>query len=171
MGALSRSAIEINDGAGLVESLNNTGANGSLCGGFTIRAKTSFSAWETLQTTVKVRIKGQEVVDAYGKTFPDFVSNSTLNHRCALLDLLPCAVSPTDSMRSETWLSIVLVQVQGCAANSVPAAGQYSETNQTGFSPCKLPWCASCCRIRARWACGAGRQGNASPHAEAVPGT
>ena len=83
-GSLSRSAIEINDGAGLVESLNSTGIYGDLCGGFTIRAKTRFSAWETLQTTVKVKIKGQEVTDAYGKTFPDVVSNSTLDHRCVL---------------------------------------------------------------------------------------
>ena len=52
-----------------------------MCGGFTIRAKVPFSPWETLQTTVGVTIKGQEVLDVYGNTFPDYTNTSTLDHR------------------------------------------------------------------------------------------
>ena len=83
VGSLPISAISINDGAGNVEALNNTGASGDLCGGFTIRGKTPFSAWDTLQTTVKVAIMGQQVKDAYGVAFPDYSSNYTLDHRWA----------------------------------------------------------------------------------------
>lgn len=83
MGSLSASAIDINDGAGVIEALNNTGMYGDLCGGFTIRAKVPFSPWETLQTTVGVTIKGQKVTDVYGNTFPDYTNTSTLDHRCS----------------------------------------------------------------------------------------
>ncbi|KAL3162994.1 hypothetical protein ABBQ32_009426 [Trebouxia sp. C0010 RCD-2024] len=81
VGSLAESALEINEGAGRIEAINSTGPNGDLCGGFTIRAKVQFSPWETLQTTVGVTVKGAEVTDVYGKTFPTYVNTSTIDHR------------------------------------------------------------------------------------------
>ncbi len=81
VGTLATSALEINDGQGVIEALNNTGANGDLCGGFTIRARVPFSPWDTLQTTVGVTVQGAEVTDVYGVAFPTYTNTSTLDHR------------------------------------------------------------------------------------------
>lgn len=84
VGTLAASSLVINDGQGVIEALNNTGPNGDLCGGFTIRAKVPFSPWDTLQTTVGVTLQGAEVTDVYGNAFPTYSNTSTLDHRCAL---------------------------------------------------------------------------------------
>lgn len=81
VGTLATSALEINDGQGVIEALNNTGANGDLCGGFTIRARVPFTPWDTLQTTVGVTVQGAEVTDVYGVAFPTYTNTSTLDHR------------------------------------------------------------------------------------------
>lgn len=81
VGTLATSALDINDGQGVIEALNNTGADGDLCGGFTIRARVPFSPWDTLQTTVGVTVKGAEVTDVYGIAFPTYTNTSTLDHR------------------------------------------------------------------------------------------
>ena len=81
MATLPTTALEINDGLGRIEALNNTGVYGDLCGGFTIRAKVQFSPWDTLQTTVGVTVQGAEVTDVYGNPFPTYSNTSTLDHR------------------------------------------------------------------------------------------
>ena len=40
-----------------------------------------FSPWTTLQTTVGVTLKGAEVTDVYGTSFPTYTNTSTLDHR------------------------------------------------------------------------------------------
>ena len=81
MASLATSALDINDGQGVIEALNNTGVNGNLCGGFTIRARVPFSPWDTLQTTIGVTVQGAEVTDVYGVAFPTYSNTSTLDHR------------------------------------------------------------------------------------------
>ncbi|KAL0045825.1 hypothetical protein WJX82_005870 [Trebouxia sp. C0006] len=78
---LSPSALLINGGQGIIEALNNTGPNGDLCGGFSIRAKVPFSPLVTLQTTVGVTVQGAEVTDVYGVAFPTYSNTSTIDHR------------------------------------------------------------------------------------------
>lgn len=43
--------------------------------------RVQFSPWVTLQTTVGVTVKGAEVTDVYGKTFPTYTNTSTIDHR------------------------------------------------------------------------------------------
>ncbi len=81
MAELSPSALLINGGQGIIEALNNTGPNGDLCGGFSIRAKVPFSPLVTLQTTVGVTVQGAEVTDVYGVAFPTYSNTSTIDHR------------------------------------------------------------------------------------------
>lgn len=57
-----------------------------------VACRVQFSPWETLQTTVGVTVKGAEVTDVYGKTFPTYVNTSTIDHRYPYqtLSLHPC---------------------------------------------------------------------------------
>ncbi|KAL0041333.1 hypothetical protein WJX77_012682 [Trebouxia sp. C0004] len=66
---LSPSALLIYGGQGIIEARNNTGPNGDLCGGLSIRAKVPFSPLVTLQTTVGVTVQGAEETDVYGVPF------------------------------------------------------------------------------------------------------
>jgi hypothetical protein len=80
--SLPLSAISINEGQGIIEAVNSSDASGNnLCGGFTIRGKVAFDPWATLTTSVSVTIKGSNVTDVYGTTFPDAQNITSLDHR------------------------------------------------------------------------------------------
>ena len=68
-----------------------------------VTCRVQFSPWDTLQTTVGVTVKGAEVTDVYGKTFPTYTNTSTIDHRyphqlrpctldCKIRSLLPCEI-------------------------------------------------------------------------------
>ncbi|KAK9865466.1 hypothetical protein WJX84_003473 [Apatococcus fuscideae] len=78
---LDQSAVQINNGAGVVESVSSTGSRGSLCSDFVIHAKVAFSPWDTLATTVAATIAGNDVSDVYGSPFPSSTNSTTLDHR------------------------------------------------------------------------------------------
>ena len=68
-------------GDGVIEAMNTTGPLGDLCGTFTMRAKVPFSPWATPQSSVGVTLKGTDVADVYGKTFPTFTQTENFDHR------------------------------------------------------------------------------------------
>ncbi|KAK9816225.1 hypothetical protein WJX74_004951 [Apatococcus lobatus] len=78
---LDSSAIQINNGAGVVESVASTGSRGSLCSDFVIHAKVAFSPWDTLATTVAATLAGDRISDVYGYPFPSITNSTTLDHR------------------------------------------------------------------------------------------
>lgn len=82
MATLDQSAIQINNGAGVVESVSSTGDRGSLCSDFVIHAKVAFSPWDTLATTVAATLAGDGISDVYGNPFPSITNSTTLDHRC-----------------------------------------------------------------------------------------
>lgn len=70
--------------------ITNAAAKGEACG-----CRVQFSPWVTLQTTVGVTVKGAEVTDVYGNTFPTYTNTSTIDHRYALhMNAGFCAVGP-----------------------------------------------------------------------------
>lgn len=84
MASVERSKFHISGsgGDGVIEAMNTTGPLGDLCGTFTMRAKVPYSPWVAPQSSVGVTLRGAEVADVYGKTFPTFTQTDSLDHRC-----------------------------------------------------------------------------------------
>lgn len=85
--------------------------------------RVQFSPWVTLQTTVGVTVKGAEVTDVYGNTFPTYTNTSTIDHRYAPHhDVGPLAFKGHPA----AGLSTGLCCVQVCLQESAVTGDNYS---------------------------------------------
>lgn len=97
--------------------------------------RVQFSPWVTLQTTVGVTVKGAEVTDVYGKTFPTYTNTSTIDHR------YPCHTAcPLHTIQMIHHTSILFCQLLHYSIHGDVKA----RTN--------LLCCVQvCCQIRHHW--------------------